>query len=323
MFSNIATIFARFRLESLSLANADDVYLDKYYPTYLFASLHGCLSEVARALCHNTLMHIELNAKHIDKLSDFYTKYVGLEVLNSSAKYVNLGFENTEIICLHHTPDLPTFNPQHAGLYHLAIVFASRSALANVVKQILQDHPELYVGTADHLVSEAFYFNDPEGNGVELYFDKDPDTWQWRDGQIVMGAEYIDPRNYIEQHAKETKDLERHLGHIHLQVGNIMEAQEFYVDILGLVTTFEMPTALFISDGKYHHHLGLNIWHSAGAGKRIPSLGLRQFSIDVKNTNDLEKIKERLTANSIQFEEKEGAIRTEDPWGNVVTIQLA
>jgi catechol 2,3-dioxygenase len=271
--------------------------------------------------------HIEmgpafLNVRDLAGQKAFYTQAVGLEVLEEQGNEILLGWKNRPILRLIATPTLPNFPRTSAGLYHTAIVFGSRSAVAQAVQRVLEQYPELYSGTSDHIVSEAFYFSDPEGNGLELYFDKDPDGWVWRNGRVQMGSSYIDPQQYIGTFADEGGSQERKMGHMHLQVGNIAQAKQFYVDILGMSITAEMPTALFVSDGKYHHHLGMNTWESAGAGYRTETLGLRSFEIWVEKEEDVARLRERLEAANWEFTESDGEVQAKDPWGNEVRFQV-
>lgn len=251
---------------------------------------------------------------------DFYTTLIGLQVLAAEPGVVTLGWSNRPVLRLHESTRLPKFDTSDAGLYHNAIVFSSRSELSLAAERILQRRPNLYSGTADHLVSEAFYFTDPEGNGLELYFDKDPAGWIWRNGRVQMDSLYIDPQQYIAQYSAMSGEPQRKMGHVHLQVGSIVEAKQFYVDVLGLAITSESNSALFLSDGSYHHHIGMNIWQSAGAGPRPESLGLRSFELWVATTEDMNKLRQRLIEASAVFFEENEKIIVHDPWNNQALI---
>lgn len=266
---------------------------------------------------------VELNVKNLQKMKDFYTKILGLNILEEKNKTVTLGKKNTPLLILHNAVELNYPLPGEAGLYHFAILFSSRGDLARTVYQILKNSPEHFSGSGDHLVSEAFYFTDPEGNGIELYYDRDRSQWQWENKQIKMATLYIDPQEYLEKHiALEEKDTEIKMGHIHLKVGNIEKAREFYVNILGFDVTAELPNALFVSVDGYHHHIGMNTWESLGATERSDVLGLKTFSLTFNNKNEYEKIKEKLLENNISFEEKNNLLTLHDPWKNKIRIAL-
>lgn len=262
-----------------------------------------------------------LNVRDLSQQTEFYSEVVGLQVLEQSEDETLLGWNERPVLHLYGS-SLPDFPRTSAGLYHTAILFASRSELAHAVQRVVQQRPELFSGTSDHIVSEAFYFSDPEGNGLELYFDKDPAGWVWRNGRVQMGSSYIDPLRYIETFRDEGGSPEKKMGHMHLQVGNITDAKKFYVDVLGMAITSEMPSALFVSDGKYHHHLGMNTWESLGAGPRTETLGLRSFEMWVEKEEDLEKLKSRLGQAESEFAEMENGVSVQDPWGNVVRLKV-
>lgn len=270
--------------------------------------------------------HLEMGptallVKDLETQQNFYTTLVGLQVLEAAPGMVALGWSGRAVLRLYESATLPKFDVTDAGLYHNAIVFASRSELSLAVERILQQQPTLYSGTADHLVSEAFYFTDPEGNGLELYFDKDPAGWIWRKGRVQMDSLYIDPQQYITHYSLMSGEPQRKMGHVHLQVGSIGEAKQFYVDVLGLAITSESNSALFVSDGFYHHHLGMNIWQSVGAGPRPESLGLRSFELWVATDEDMNKLRQRLTDAPTAFLEEDEKIIVHDPWSNQVIIR--
>jgi catechol 2,3-dioxygenase len=249
-------------------------------------------------------------------MSQFYRDKVGLATLETSDDRVLLGHDQTGVIELVEKKKLLYANPRSAGLFHNAILFSSQGTLSRAVGELLTSSPQLYSGTGDHLVSEAFYFNDPEGNGVELYFDRPSYTWQWKDGQIVMDTLYIDPLNYINQHASEKAAADKKLGHIHLRIGNIEQARHFYVTLLGFNITADIGSALFISIAGYHHHIGLNTWISEGAGMRTPTLGLSDVTITLSNSTDVSSLAIRLENASYPFSFMHGRVHVSDPWGN-------
>lgn len=268
---------------------------------------------------------VHLNSAKKTAMVAFYRDLVGLEIISETSQKIVLGFKNKAIITLHLTTELQPAAAYSAGLYHNAILFTTQSGLAVTLKRILQNGRHFFSGSADHHVSEAFYFTDPEGNGLELYFDRDPQTWQWHQGQVVMSSTYIDPRQYIAEHADndENKKMDEiTMGHIHLKVGSIQSAREFYVNVLGLVVTAEVPGALFVSDGKYHHHLGLNVWESQGASIRTESLGLRSVELLVQSNSDINRLAERLAAAGIAFSREDQALIFFDPWGNVLSVKV-
>jgi len=100
------------------------------------------------------------------------------------------------------------------------------------------------VGASDHNVSEAVYLSDPEGNGVEIYADRPPSSCYWRDGTIRMGTKPLDIPALLERSRGARWDgapTGTQIGHVHLQVGTIEVAEEFYARKLGLDVTCRYP----------------------------------------------------------------------------------
>ena len=133
-------------------------------------------------------------------------------------------------------------------------------------------------------MSKALYFDDPEGNGVELYWDRPREQWGWENGRVAMATEYLDPNGFLRENLVDPDALDgaAAVGHVHLKVGDITTAHEFYVDTVGFEVTAEYGTqALFVSAGGYHHHLAMNTWQSRGAQGRWPALGLGEVTIEL------------------------------------------
>ena len=260
----------------------------------------------------------QLAVADLQLMTDFYHKQVGLDILTTTKGTTLLGHNNTGSIELIAKPKLAHAGPREAGLFHNAILFESRGALSRAAGTVITQAPQLFSGTGDHLVSEAFYFNDPENNGLELYFDRPADTWTWHNGQIAMDTLYIDPVNYINSNASERASEGTKLGHVHLRVGDITKARQFYVNLLQFNITTSMPGALFVSVAGYHHHLALNTWLSEGAGVRQPTLGLSRVSITLQTQQDISHLATRLEQAKYPFELTGDGITVADPWNNIL-----
>jgi catechol 2,3-dioxygenase len=157
---------------------------------------------------------------------------------------------------------------RHCGLYHAAYLLPNRAALGRLLRRLLEREVPLD-GASDHLVSEALYLRDPEGNGVELYADRPREQWMWNDGQIEMATRELDLRDLLAAGGDRSAAVAEgtRLGHVHLRVSALARAEAFYHDAAGFdVTVRRYPGALFLSAGGYHHHLGTNVW----AGEGIP-----------------------------------------------------
>src|SRR5690606_6734193 len=201
-------------------------------------------------------------------------------------------------------------------------------ALAATVLRAAQDNRGQFTGSSDHLVSEAFYFNDPEGNGIELYVDRPRDQWTYQGGDLQMATLRLDPNAHLEQHLRQDviDSVEKQpgiVGHVHLQVGDIPTARAFYVDALGFETTVgSYPGALFASAGGYHHHVAMNTWNSSGAGPRAASLGLGDVAITVPTRDDLDALAARLNHYKLTFADDGRRLVLADPWGTQITVAL-
>lgn len=282
---------------------------------------------------------VTLYVRDLDGMTAFYRDVIALEVLDVLAPdehqghdrsaTVTLGRAGVPVVVLRHTPDLPPPAPGQAGLFHTAIVFDTRAALAAAVASVARKAPQTFTGSADHLVSEAFYFTDPEGNGIELYWDRDPSLWE-RDGNLVkMDTLRLDPNAYLQDNLTEAglenpvKAGQATIGHVHLQVGDIPTAEKFYVDALGFEITGTFHGALFVAAGGYHHHMAMNTWNSAGAGPRAATIGLGEVAIQVPTADDVAALRERLDFHGVQQRDDGQTLAFEDPWRNLVRVTAA
>lgn len=267
---------------------------------------------------------VTLRVANLDKMIAYYRDGVGLDVLLQGVDSAILGRVGQPALIIEHSPELKHASQSAAGLFHSAFLFDTQAELAAAVMSVATKYPGSFTGSADHLVSEAFYFDDPEGNGVELYFDRDRSKWSWQHGEVDMGTFGLDPNAYLSEHlGTSPKTVASRIGHVHLSVGNIDQARDFYVDKLGFETTKNwMGTALFVSAGGYHHHMAMNVWKSRGAGVREQTLGLGDVAIQLPSKDDLGEISDRLKHVGIQTRDDGAVIRLDDPWGNQVTLEL-
>ena len=265
---------------------------------------------------------VTLWVSDLDAMIRYYRDGVGLELLTHIGDRAILGFQTREIVILEHKPAMKYASPHEAGLFHTAVLFPTQSALARAVASVAQKYPGTFTGSADHLVSKAFYFNDPEGNGVELYWDRDRSEWSWVHGTIEMDTIFLDPNDFLKEHLVEGEvPNEKKVGHVHLSVGSIPAAEEFYVKMLGFEKTLNWGgAALFVSAGGYHHHMAMNTWRSKGAGKRQLALGLGNVEIVLDNKDQVLETKERLDYYKLDTSLDSDIAKVEDPWGNVISL---
>ncbi len=261
---------------------------------------------------------------------EFYTKAIGFAIIAASADETVLGAGGTPLLRLTEERGArawPQDQQGYTGLYHFAILVPSRAALGQWLRQwVGQGHP--LPGQGDHLVSEALYLTDPDGNGIEVYRDRPRDQWTWRDGQVVMATDPVDIRGVLDagDHAETPwagMPAGTRVGHIHLQVGDIPTAAEFYHGVLGFDIVAQMPSALFISAGGYHHHIGMNIWHSRGAGHAPAGFaGLRRFTIDFASQEARSATVARIAAAGIATRTEGSEMFVDDPWQNTMHLRL-
>jgi catechol 2,3-dioxygenase len=269
---------------------------------------------------------VTLLVANLDAMTAYYRDGVALEVLGADGDHVTLGRGAQPIIILEHSPDLGHAGPRDAGLFHTAIVFDTERGLAGAVHSVARRHPGSFTGSADHLVSKAFYFTDPEGNGVELYWDRARTEWSWTHGTIEMGTLALDPNRFLQENLTDETienpiDGGAAVGHVHLSVGDTESAREFYVNRLGFETTAELPgQALFVSAGKYHHHMAMNVWNSRGAGRRSRTLGLGELDILVPSADDVGALTERMSHFGVETRDDGRTVTLEDPWANVIRV---
>ena len=277
-----------------------------------------------------------LKVGDLPKMSDYYQRALGLQVVEETSEGQHLGRGNTPLIHLAPAAGLQLPARGEAGLFHTALLFDDRSALAATVAATAQYDAGLYVGSADHLVSEAFYFTDPEGNGIELYFDKPRDTWQWTTDDtgsttgksVVMDSLRLPAETYLQDHLTQEAVTGRTqaaaaVGHVHLQVGDVEAAGKFYVDILGFERTAGWHgQALFVSAGGYHHHMAMNVWNSRGAGPRKDTLGLGEVLIQVPAADHVAALADRLRVAGIANHHTGSELRFNDPWNNKIRVAV-
>jgi catechol 2,3-dioxygenase len=282
---------------------------------------------------------VTLRVADLDAMTAYYRDAVTLSVLAAEGGRVILGRGSTPSVILEHAPELKHASPGEAGLFHTAIVFDSQEALAAAVFSVARRAPGTFTGSADHLVSQAFYFTDPEGNGVELYWDRDRSQWSWTHGQVEMDTLYLDPNAFLREHLSERGAALAELpsldggtdadprfgdavvGHVHLSVGDVASARAFYVDRLGFEATASLgASALFVSAGGYHHHMAMNTWNSRGAGVRRLALGLGEVQLRLPGADDLGALTERMRHYGVPTRDDGRSVSFDDPWANVVRV---
>lgn len=269
-----------------------------------------------------------LKISNLEQSLRFYSGLLGFEISGINKRYVSLTPKvgGMPLLELSEIPGAVRKPPRTSGLFHIAIRLPGRAALGSVLQRLLENQYPLQ-GGADHLVSEAIYLADPDGNGLELYCDRPRKSWHWRGDQVAMSTEPVDAQGLLEAAALEAPmpgiHPETDIGHIHLQAADLGRSEAFYCGLLGFqVTQRDYPGALFVSAGGYHHHIGLNIW--AGRGAPPPpanAVGLESFQVAIPDTESRQTLVERLQQAGIPLARlADGSLRLQDPDGNPIEV---
>ena len=216
---------------------------------------------------------IILRVKDIEKMKNFYVKLLKMKVLrdekNADKREISLGTETKEIIRLISYGNEEKKEHDETNVYHIAYLLPEREDLGNFLRNCVREQIKLD-GVGDHDVSEAIYLTDPEGNGIEVYADRDYHNWKWENSHVVMGTEQVDVEDLlrISDGMPEFSIPEgTKIGHIHMESSDIENDKDFYVEKLGLDVVSEVPKAYFLSIDGYHHHFGMNQWNGM---RKIP-----------------------------------------------------
>ncbi|MFD3162919.1 VOC family protein [Herpetosiphon sp. NSE202] len=249
----------------------------------------------------------------------FYRDLLGFHVLEQTASTIVLGSPNHVVLRLEVEADLKRHPSNVTGLYHAAILLPTRLDLAYMVQRLIAVRYRF--GASDHAVSEALYLDDPDGNGLEIYRDRSRSEWRWgANGEVHMVTESLDLYGVLAEITPNAPawagiPAGTTIGHMHLQVGNLRQAEEFYHGVLGFDIVAHYPGALFVSAGGYHHHLGLNVWQSQnGPQQPNDAAGLAHFEIVMANQAALDSVRQRLAAADIAVQEHPNGLVVLDPW---------
>ncbi|HEY2533475.1 MAG TPA: VOC family protein [Xanthobacteraceae bacterium] len=263
----------------------------------------------------------------LDRLTAYYRDMLGLTVQERTRQGAILGVGGVPLLELIHRSDALADDPREAGLYHTAFLMPTRADLARWILHAAKTRVPIS-GASDHDVSEAIYLDDPEGNGVEVYSDRPREKWL-RDGKLILLktdpldieaiTREIDPRTATYPSAPEGLRI----GHVHLRVGNVARAEEFYCGALGLDVTRRHTGATFLSSGDYHHHVAVNVWHSNGAGIRNRKrAGLDWLAMEVNDEQTAAGVKRRLDAAGVTIDAIPGGFAARDPWGTSIRFTI-
>jgi len=271
---------------------------------------------------------VHLVTANLEQQINFYHSTLGMKILQQNDQTASLGAASLLLIVLTEIPGARR-SRRATGLYHLAIRVPTRAELARTLAH-LADTEAAFEGMANHGVSESLYLHDPDNNGIEVYCDRPMDAWpRGSQGQLKMDTLPLDLDNLMEELAVDDRPWnglhpQTDIGHVHLHVGQLNEAQQFYQQVLGLTLTQHMASgAAFLAAGNYHHHVGINTWLGVGTPPPPPdSIGLRWFELHLPSLKERDKIAERVRNAGLALEEKTGGLLVRDPSQNGVLLTV-
>jgi catechol 2,3-dioxygenase len=253
-----------------------------------------------------SISRVGLKARDADTLSSYYQRVVGLQEISRDGETVVLGAHGRPLLVIEADKAARPDDPGSAGLFHTAFLLPSRADLGRWIKYSAAAGIRLD-GASDHLVSEALYLTDPEGNGIEIYADRPKETWRRNGGDLALSTERLNledvaasvPEDDAGWHGAPENSI---IGHVHLRVGDPKQAEKWWRDEFGFDTMARYgASAVFLASGGYHHHIGANSWHSAGAGRR-----------DAGRTG--------LSWVEMRSAEASAASVRDDPWGTTIRV---
>lgn len=265
-----------------------------------------------------------LVVRDLDTVAAYYQTILGLQIIERSASGVVLGVNGAPLLTLTTRSDAAKAPRTAAGLFHTAFLMPDRAALVHWIAHVAHNNVQLD-GASDHLVSEAIYLSDPEDNGIEVYADRPVEDWTFHaDGTVEMATLRLDLQALYDSAPKtawQGMEAGTAIGHLHLQVGNIPQADAFYEGVLGLKKMAAYPGASFFGAGTYHHHVAANIWNSRGATARSGAMtGLSDYTLRFNEPPALEKALAALETLEIPVTRTAEGHALQDPWGIGLTL---
>jgi catechol 2,3-dioxygenase len=268
---------------------------------------------------------VHLTVTDLDRSVAYYEAAIGLQVHRREGTVAALGAGAEDLVVLHEERAAGPAG-RHAGLYHVALLYPSREELARVTMRLAVTRVPIQ-GASNHGTHVAIYLPDPDGNGLELAADFPREQWPDISSPEGYGGgpAPLDIDALLDTVAGETLTPRAApgltVGHVHLHVGDLDAATAFYRDGLGFEVMTDLGTAVFVSAGGYHHHVGFNVWRGRGVPP-VPAgaVGLRHWTLVLDGAEQLAAVRERLRAIGAPVEETSAGILTRDPSGTTVLV---
>jgi len=267
---------------------------------------------------------VSLKVQNLERSIEFYIDVIGFKLLQKEGNKAYMTADGKQaILTLEQPEDVVPKQGRTAGLYHFAILLPTRKDLSKFLRHIAEiRYP---IGAGDHLVSEALYLNDLDGNGIEVYRDRPPETWKWNGELVHMDTLPVDFEDLLAETAEPWQGLpaDTKMGHIHLHVSDLSKAEKFYTEGLGFDIVSYYPNAIFLSSGKYHHHVAINTWAGVGVPPTPENgVGLKSYTVVLPDEEKRQETVQRLQALGAPVK-KDGEIYiTKDPSQNTIHLVL-
>lgn len=264
---------------------------------------------------------------------------VGLRLIDQTDDRIHLGVGDLRLIALETDAQAPV-KQRATGLYHVAIHVPTRADLARFAVRAIE--AGVRIAPTDHLVTEAIYAWDRDGNGIEITFEtpwrgtladpeNDGDYALTTDGKPHSGREPIDLDGLLAELADSTDPRAAlpdgtRIGHVHVHVTDLDDAMHFYRDLIGFGGVFLLRSWGMGDVGLDYmpHAIAFNIWAGPNA-QRPPdgTAGLRHFTIVVPDSDTREAMAARLAAAHVEVSRNEDKLIVEDPSGNRIHVEVA
>lgn len=270
---------------------------------------------------------VSVNVTNLERSLHFYRDFMGFRVLKQTNRKAILTADGkTALLTLEQPEDVVPKAGRTTGLYHFAVLLPERKELATFLKHLIQTAGhQIRLGASDHYVSEALYFDDPDGNGIEVARDRPSSEWNWHGEKVEMATVALDADDLLSEADEEWTGMpeETLIGHIHLHVSDLETTEHFYVNGLGFNIVTRYPGALFASTNGYHHHLGLNVWNGVGAPKPAEnSVGLNWFTLVFPDEERRSQTVDQLHRIGVSVKKEDDDYVTEDPSGNRIRLKV-
>jgi catechol 2,3-dioxygenase len=263
---------------------------------------------------------VQLRTATLARSLEFYQRVIGLKSWQRGPSQASLSATEggPSLLVIAEDPNAAPRPRRATGLYHFAIRYPVRGDLADALRRITAaEYP--ISGAADHGVAESIHLNDADGNGVELYCDRPRSRWPMRQGRLQNVTRPLDLASLLAAVGggpiPAGTPMQTDIGHINLHVADLIEAEEFFHNFLGLEVMARVgDSATFLATGGYHHHVAVNTW----AGKTPApqnAVGLISYRLEVPDGQILAELLKRADLFGYEARMDGDILQVRDPNG--------